>query len=186
VRPGFSTDHQVAAPISEERKSDTGIEDPAMPNGPRNPHLAQVIPIRSASLEVALPGFRPEGPIRCQSGQRPGGAENHNDPEEGENADVSKKSAMAWLERVYAVVFARHLFYQPLTATVVRQETDPIRSGRPGLRAAIPWSVAGGDCPDPFRSWVLNRFWPWRSVTKTLLKSCQMLPLCANPRSDSR
>jgi len=88
-------------------------------------------------LEVALPGFRPEGPIRCQSGQRPGGAENNNDPEEGENADDSKKSAMAWLERVYAVVFARYLFYQPLTATVVRQETDPVGSSRAARRDPV-------------------------------------------------
>jgi len=31
----------------------------------------------------------------------------------------------------------------------------------------IAHAVADGDCTDPFRSWVLNRFWPWRSVMRT-------------------
>lgn len=44
MRSGCSTYHEVAAPISEERRRDTEIEDPPNPNGPRNPHVERIVP----------------------------------------------------------------------------------------------------------------------------------------------
>jgi len=155
-----------------------------MPNGQRNPHVAQVIPNPKCEFGSGSSWIPPQRRNQVPAQAAPQGAEKNNDSEDGENAEVFEEAARRWLERADAVAFAQRLFYQPLTATVVRQETDPIRLGRPGLRAATRWFVAGGDCPDPFRFWVLNRFWHWRSVTKTLLKSCQKLPLCATQRSD--
>ena len=107
----------------------------------------------------------------------PRGSEMNNDPEDGENAEVFEQAARGWLERADAVTFAQHLFYQPLMATVSRQETDPVGSSR--VTGRDPGVHADGDCTDPFRSWIRNRFWPWRSVMRTLPKSCQKLPLCA-------
>jgi hypothetical protein len=78
----------------------------------------------------------------------PSRAEKNNDPEDGENAEVFEEAARGWLERADAAAFAQHLFYQPLMATVAIRK--PIRSGRPGLRAATPWSVPTATEPGGF------------------------------------
>jgi hypothetical protein len=48
--------------------------------------------------------------------------------------------------------------------------------------AETPEPIADGDCPNPFRTWVLKRFWPWRSGMKTLPKSgmVQKRPISGN------
>jgi len=66
----------------------------------------------------------------------------------------------------------------------VRKPIRPVGSSRATGRN--PVVRAAGECTDPYRTWVLNRLWAWRSVMRTLLKSCQKLPLCATLRSDPR
>jgi hypothetical protein len=156
VRSGFFTDHQVAAPISEERKSNTGIEDPPMPNGQRNPHVAQVIPNPKCEIGRGASWVPPQRRNQVPAQAAPQGTEKNNDPEDGKNAEVFEEATRGWLERADAVAFAQHLFYQPLMASVALPETDPVGSSRatgrdPGVRA-------DGDCTNPFRDRVLNRF----------------------------
>jgi len=149
-----------------------------MPNGQGNPHDKRVIRIRRASFEVALPEFRPEGAIRCQPEPIA------HDLAGGECPDPVRSWVRThfWPWRSVTRTLLKSCQKLPLCAT---PPSNPLWAK---LRSETPEPIAhdlvGGECPDPFRFWVRTHFWPWRSVTRTVLKSCQKLPLCATQRSD--